>query len=59
MNYDFDFISFAETNIHSVEVNQFTLSSKYNYHLLPRKSNKQKGSGMIMYYRTDTTFFYC
>ena len=51
LHYDFDFVAFAETNIHYDEINQFSLNNSYNCQVLSKKLNKQKGSGIILYIR--------
>ena len=56
LHYDFDFVAFAETNIHYDEINQFSLNNSYNCQVLSKKLNKQKGSGIVLFYKRSLHF---
>ena len=47
----FDIICFAETNIDSSDLNRFTLGNEYLCLDIPKLPEKQKGSGLAVFYR--------
>ena len=47
----FDIICFAETNVDSSDLNRFTLGLEYLSLDIPKLPDKQKGSGIIVFYR--------
>ena len=56
LDYDFDFLCFAETNIEQEEINQFSIGNNYNCDILPKKAEKHKGSGLVLYYKKSLNF---
>lgn len=47
----FEIICFAETNVDSSDLNRFTLGSEYLCLDIPKLPDKQKGSGLAVFYR--------
>ena len=56
LDYEFDFLCFAETNIEQDEINQFSISNTYNCEILPKKAEKHKGSGLVLYFKKSLNF---
>ena len=53
---DFDIICFTETNISEDELDQFSINRDYNKEILPKNPSKQKGSGILLYYKNCLNF---
>ena len=53
IGHEFDFISFCETNLNSDEYAPYSISNNYNYEALSKNPGKNRGSGMVLYYKRN------
>ena len=54
--HDFDFISFCETNLNLDDYAPYSLSNTYNFEILSKSPGKNRGSGMVLYYKRNLHF---